>query len=167
MGLRSWIAGKILKFTLKNAPTPQASASLDDISTEFVNRAVKNNLEVQRIADKVVKANLLNSSTRNLKQSLRNGLEDEDDEEEEDEDDEEEDEGDAMENMIMKNIVQPALEKSLGIPKGVMDAATGIPTTNATQLAEEPVSELRKRAGKTLQNMSDNQLKMLAAKGFI
>lgn len=151
--LKRWIIKKEMANFVKNPETSDAMAVFAD---QYLKTTMKKHSDTLRVAEKLNKASLLSMQEKDLRSELKQGLGD--DEDEEDYDDEDEEEGDDYSDKMLKQVAQQILPRLLG-------SNAGTPTSN-TPAAEVPVTDLRAKASKALQGLTDAQLKILHDKGY-
>lgn len=147
MGLLSWVRKKLIGFDLNDV------SDVEKLATEYLKSSTKIHSDTLKTAQKINQANLLAMQQKQLREALRAGL-DGDDEDDFD-DDEEDDEGQEMTDRILSKALENILSGNNEVKQADLTPQ------------KESSSSLRKRAGKTLKNMSDEQLNILASKGFI
>lgn len=98
MGLKSWLINKIVSKEMKKIKPSTETEAAD----ELLKRSISQYSETLKTAQKINRANLLRQNTKQLKEEIKEGLDDDDEEEEEEEEDDE------IENLF-KNVLLPMI----------------------------------------------------------
>lgn len=179
MGFRNFIVKWLAKGFQPSPASPQQATEAPPVSTldlanEYLQRSKKTHADTLKLAQTINNANLLNMQTKDLKDELKKGLEKETQEDEDYDDDEEEPED--LEDMLMRSISQPFIDKF----KEKFSSSGSANDKNTHQSDYEPEGEtrlirpegqeepdIRKEALNRLNQLSDEDLKSLKARGFL